>query len=69
MTSPWLKKIMNTVQKCPQIEGFSRTRVNDFTMVEKCLKLLVRKWPQIEGFSGKRVNDFTRVKEKFEIMS
>ena len=36
MTSPWLKKILKFAGlKRPQIEGFSWTRVNDFTMVEE----------------------------------
>ena len=68
-TSPWLEKILIlkfTVQKCPQIEGFSRTRaprLKDFPVLEwmtspwlkKIYKFTVQKRPMIERISRARV--------------
>ena len=68
MTSPWLKKSLKlTGLKCPQIERFSWTRVNDFSMVDEILKFTGLNCLQIEGFSRIRVNDLTMVEENFEI--
>ena len=57
------------VLKCPQIEGFPWTSVNNFTMAQENLKFIVLKCPKSEGFSWTSLNDFTMVEENFEIHS
>ena len=60
MTSPWLKN-------APQTEGFSRTRVKDFTMAEENFEIISSKMPPDGRISRIRVNDFPTVEENFEI--
>ena len=57
------------VLKSPQIEGFSWTSVNKFTMVEENFEIHSSEIPQSEGFLWTSVNNFTMVEENFEIHS
>ena len=69
MTSPWMKKTLKLTSqlKCCQIEGFSWTRVNDFTMVEENFKIISSKMPPDGRIFKDKSEAYTMMEEIFEI--